>query len=91
MAANDPLRKHIADLGHKPAMRVIGTFPHSPAALAGVKKGDIIIAIDGLPILNFRQIHRHIEADPQHVDLTVLRHGKTQHIIMRLRHPTPPH
>lgn len=91
IAANDPLRKRIADLGHKSAMRVIGTFPHSPAARAGVKNGDIIIAIDGLPILDFPQIHRRIEADPQHVELTVLRHGKTQPIIMSLRHAPPPH
>ncbi len=90
ITAHDPLRKHIADLGNKPAMRVIGTFPHSPAARAGVKNGDIIIAIDGLPILNFPQIHRRIEADPQHVELTVLRHGKTHPIIMSLRHAAPP-
>ena len=83
--ANDPLRRRIADLGHKPAMQVIGTFPHSPAARAGVKKGDIIIAIDGTSVLNFHDIHRHIMANPKNVVLTILRHGKIIHIRMSLR------
>ena len=83
--ANDPLRRHIADLGHKPAMRVTGTFPNSPAARAGVKKGDIIIAIDGASILDFHAIHRHIMANPKNVVLTILRHGKNIHISMSLR------
>ena len=91
---NDPLRKRIADLGNKPAMQVIGTFPHSPAARAGVKKGDIIIAIDGTSVLNFREIHRHIMANPKHVVLTILRHGQNIHISMSLRfdrrHPEHP-
>ncbi|MGC9258509.1 MAG: PDZ domain-containing protein [Phycisphaerae bacterium] len=82
----DPLRKHITGLDHKAAMRVIGTFPHSPAARAGVKKGDIIIAIDGISVINFREIHRHIMANPQDVELTILRHGQTRHIKMTLRH-----
>jgi S1-C subfamily serine protease len=96
--SDSPLRKRIAGLGNKPAMQVIGTFPHSPAAKAGVKKGDIITAIDGASVLNFREIHRHIEANPQNVDLTVLRHGKVIHISMSLHfghwprrhHPAPP-
>ncbi len=83
--ANDPLRKRMADLGDKPAMQVIGTFPHSPAARAGVKKGDIIIAIDGASILDFHAIHRHIMANPKNVVLTILRHGKNIHISMSLR------
>lgn len=83
--ANDPLRQRMADLGNKPAMQVIGTFPHSPAARAGVKKGDIIIAIDGTSVLNFREIHRHIIANPENVVLTILRNGKNEHISMSLR------
>ena len=95
--ANDPLRKRLPDLGHKPAMQVIGTFPHSPAARAGVKKGDIIIAIDGASILDFHAIHRHIMANPRNVVLTILRDGKNVHISMSLRfgrkrheHPAKP-
>lgn len=83
--ANDPLRTRIADLGHKPAMKVTGTFPNSPAARAGVKKGDIIIAIDGSSILDFHAIHRHIMANPKNVVLTILRHGTNVHISMSLR------
>ena len=83
--AEDPLRKRIEDLGNKPAMQVIGTFPHSPAARAGVKKGDIIIAIDGTSVLNFHEIHRHIMANPKNVVLTILRHGKNKQISMSLR------
>jgi hypothetical protein len=85
------IRKHIAGLGNKPAMQVMGTFPHSPAARAGVKKGDIIVAVDGISILNFRKIHRHIMANPRDVEFTILRHGQTRQIKMTLRHGPPQH
>ena len=87
---DSPLRATIPDLGNKPAIQVLGTLPHSPAAKAGVKKDDIIIAVDGISVENLPEIHRRIMADPHHVDLTILRHNHKRHITMSLPHPHHP-
>lgn len=56
--------------------KVIGD---SPAARAGLKKGDVITAIDGSPYRDPWVLISRIEQSPDHpVTLTVLRHGATK-------------
>jgi regulator of sigma E protease len=49
----------------------------SPAAVAGMQAGDIVIAVDGKELLYYNQISELIqEADSQSMQLTVLRNGE---------------
>ena len=62
---------------HKNALVVTGIFPDGPAAIAGVIKSDIIITLDGKPVvdsvsLNYR-IASHLVGDE--VDLVIMRKG----------------
>jgi len=54
-------------------------LPRSPAALAGLAPGDIVLALDGKPMENSRQLqvglYRHVVGDV--VTLDVLRDGRT--------------
>lgn len=50
--------------------------PQSAAAVAGVKKGDIIAEANGKPISNTMGLLAALEAKPENVTMTVLRGGK---------------
>jgi len=65
-------------------------FPGGPAALAGVARGDVVLAIDGKPIENGRQLHvtlyRHLAGEV--VTLEILREGQVRkvRVVMQERH-----
>ena len=60
--------------------------PNLPAALAGIKSGDIIIDVDGTPIKTVRELQRKIAAfrPDSTVKIKVLRDGKEQLIEVKL-------
>src|SRR3990172_7785641 len=59
--------------------------PQSPAALAGLKKGDRVAALDGVKIENWLQVHDYIFSRPnQTVRLAVLRQGLEETLVVRL-------
>ena len=45
-------------------LKVLGVIPHSPAARAGIRKGDVILAVDGRKISSAKDIHRAIRTRP---------------------------
>jgi hypothetical protein len=61
-----------------PGVRVQEVVPGSPAATAGVRAGDVLVALDGLPIADLRGYSAALKArqpgDP--VELTVRRDGE---------------
>jgi serine protease Do len=65
-------------------------FPASPAALAGVTRGDVVVAIDGKPIENGRQLYvtlyRRLAGEV--VTLEIVRDGEVQKVgvVMQERH-----
>lgn len=72
-----PVLAAMIGLGQKNAMAVTGIFPDGPAAKGGLKRGDIIIALDGKPIVDTvsldHRIASHLVGDE--VKLSVLRGG----------------
>ena len=53
--------------------------PNGPAAEAGLQAADFIIAVDGMPIMNFDEMLSYLfkhKSPGDHVDLTVIRNGK---------------
>jgi uncharacterized iron-regulated protein len=58
-------------------LQVAGVWPGGPAAGAGVRKGDVLLAVDGRPLASAKDIHDAIKAAPhQPHRYTVLRDGR---------------
>ena len=65
----------------------------APAERAGVRKGDIIVAVNGQPIITPPELTRRIAgtAPGTRVELSVVRNGKSMKIPVELgRRPEPP-
>lgn len=80
-----PVNRDIADsLGLADAAGALVVEPQadSPGAKAGIKKGDVITALDGEPIKDPRDLARRVAqiAPGKKVDLSVWRDGKSQTI-----------
>src|SRR5207247_10323109 len=59
------------------AVRVSAVEPGSPAALAGLRDGDLIVGLDGVAIDSVDRLHQTVDASRVHRDcvLKVLRGG----------------
>jgi len=65
--------------------RIEGVEPNSAAARAGLRPGDVIVAIDGRPIGNFFDIAPAVTGGGRRVTLTVRRNGALVRVMARPR------
>lgn len=65
---------------------VSDVFEDSPAALAGIKKGDVIVEFNGKKIRHMRELPVVVADTPigKQVSLKILRDGKEQNVIVRI-------
>jgi S1-C subfamily serine protease len=73
-----PVPTQLAErLGHPRALRVVEVVPGSPAAMAGLRPGDLLLAAGGYPTRGAQDLQRLMFADAigRSVELTVLRNG----------------
>jgi S1-C subfamily serine protease len=63
--------------GQKKAVRVAEVVENSPAAMSGLRRGDVILAIDGTPLRDAQSLQKRLFADAigSRVEITVLRNG----------------
>ncbi|HTR25643.1 MAG TPA: trypsin-like peptidase domain-containing protein [Terriglobales bacterium] len=64
---------------------VVGVEPNSPARAAGLREGDVIVALEGKPVAGVDDLHRLL-TDAQvgtQSELTVIRH--TDRLVLRIR------
>jgi membrane-associated protease RseP (regulator of RpoE activity) len=79
----EPIPKHVVAHDHidpRIGVRVVQVRANTPAALAGIRHGDIVVRVDGTPIRSLSQFHQLLQR-PGDVHLTVLREGVLLHIV----------
>jgi serine protease Do len=83
-----------AGLERPTGMRVTGVQPGSPAAIAGLRPGDIVYAVDGKPVVDPSSLRYQIASQPvgDSVTLTVVRDGSASNLKLVLGAPpeSPP-
>jgi len=72
--------------GHLGAV-VLDVFPNSPAALAGLRPGDRLVAANGRPVGTYLQLLRRVALVPpgHEAQLTLVRDGVTREVTVKLR------
>lgn len=73
-----PLPPAQADrFGQRRALRVVEAVPNSPAALSGLRAGDVVLAVDGTSLNDAQSLQKRLftEAIGQRMEITVLRNG----------------
>ncbi len=63
--------------GQRRALRVVEAVENSPAALSGLRAGDLVLAVDGVPLGDAQSLQKRLFADAigERVEITVLRNG----------------
>ncbi|HYG92443.1 MAG TPA: trypsin-like peptidase domain-containing protein [Nocardioides sp.] len=63
--------------GQRRALRVAEVVEDSPAALSGLRAGDLVLAVDGTPLGDAQSLQRRLFSDAigERVEITVLRNG----------------
>ncbi|AZB73570.1 HhoA/HhoB/HtrA family serine endopeptidase [Synechococcus elongatus] len=64
---------------------IMGVQRNAPAAAAGLRRGDVVVAIDGQPVTTADQFQRRVEASQvgQSLNLSLIRDGNRQQIAVR--------
>ncbi|UMG94697.1 PDZ domain-containing protein [Nocardioides sp. TF02-7] len=63
--------------GQRRALRVVEVVEASPAALSGLRAGDLVLAVDGAPLGDAQSLQKRLFADAigERMEVTVLRNG----------------
>ncbi|MBI3951118.1 MAG: PDZ domain-containing protein, partial [Acidobacteria bacterium] len=69
---------------------ITSVVPDSPAAKAGLQKGDVVVRWNGTPVESAIQLRRHIRETPagRTIRLEILRNGQEQEISVTLGKPS---
>jgi hypothetical protein len=79
---NDPAREKNAALGTQPAVRVSEIAPHSPAAGAGIKVGDLIVELNDQPVGDPHSFAAAMGEPRSKTSLKVLRAGRSEQVVI---------
>ena len=63
--------------GQRRALRVVEAVPNSPAAASGLRRGDLVLAVNGTSLDDAQSLQKRLFADAigQRLEITVLRNG----------------
>jgi S1-C subfamily serine protease len=73
-----PLRPQLAErFEQRSALRVVEVIPGSPAGAAGLRNGDLVLAVDGTPLRDAQSLQRQLFADAigRRMEITAVRNG----------------
>jgi len=79
-----PLTPVLAErTGQAVALRVVEVVDQSPAAAAGLHRGDVILAVDGIPLRDAQSLQKRLFADAigRPMEITVVRNGALVDVI----------
>lgn len=78
---------HAFGLGQSHVVRVLSIEPHSPAALAGLRVGDLLVGLDGIAIDSVDRLHQSLDASRLQRDclIKVLRPGSNTPVYLNVR------
>jgi S1-C subfamily serine protease len=77
VGGDDPVRRQWPDLGLRPAVRVLRIENNTPAALAGIQTGDVILSIGGEPTGNVPMFAAVVAASRGPTEVQIIRDGQT--------------
>lgn len=83
---DSPLRR-LSALGHRPAVRVDDVIKNSLGERAGLKKGDIILTLDGRPITQLPRILQDLSTRTDDVSIGIIRDEKEMELTLPLDKP----
>ncbi|GAB2645544.1 S1C family serine protease [Kribbella swartbergensis] len=73
-----PLRPQLAErFDQRSALRVVEVISGSPAAQAGLRQGDLVLAVDGVPLRDAQSLQRQLfeDAISRRTEITAIRNG----------------
>jgi S1-C subfamily serine protease len=67
------------------ALRVVEVVGGSPAELSGLRRGDVVLAVDGQPLADAQSLQKRLfaEAIGRRTEVTVLRNGALVDVVAR--------
>ena len=70
-------------LGRRNGLRVAQVISGSPAELAGLRAGDVMVAVEGKPVVSSTELQQRMVADAigRRVEITVWRNGALVDVI----------
>ena len=81
---DSPLRRQIPALGRRPAMLVQAVFNHSAAWAGGIKPGDLIVSIAGVPVGRWDSILHALRRGPRNIPVSLIRQKRPLLLQVRL-------
>ena len=73
----------VAKLGRRNGLRIAQVISGSPAEVAGLRAGDVMVAVDGTPVVSSTALQQRMVADAigRRVEITVWRNGALVDVI----------
>jgi S1-C subfamily serine protease len=92
--ATQPIQRrvqHALGLAQKTGVRVMEVQPASPAATAGLRAGDLILGLDGVPVTGIETLQRLLDASRigKLSVLRIARHGRERFVTLTPHEHTP--